>query len=338
MSKLISFLSGESEKGFAIENVRRVMLVKIVIHFAMVFLLVFGVYSLLRNKPIVASGDFIAFLFLAASSLYLRMSHNWRLVSYIDISLMAVLFLFLIAHGDSRITGVLWTFTFPLFVISLLGTRTGSYVVAGFLSAAFILLLFGKIVGFAAYSADFAIKYTSAFFAVSILAFFFEYVHRALEHRLEERNRTLTIALRAVKEKERALKQSENTCYELVERSAEGIILIQDKVIRMINPSLCEMGGYILEDVIGKEFIRFVAPDQAKDVFANYLLRIANVVTPEEYETTILSKDGTRLTVLLRAGRLIYKGKPADLVFVKKLGKERTNKRRTCDYQDVSVA
>ena len=131
-----------------------------------------------------------------------------------------------------------------------------------------------------------------------------------------------------IKEKETALRQSENTCSELVERSEEGIVLIQDKVIKFINPALTEMGGYTIEDCTGKVFTEFIAEEKKKEVFANYLLRMANVITPEIYETIIKCKDGSTFDAEIRAGRLIYNGKVADLVFVKNLADKKISRRK----------
>jgi hypothetical protein len=50
---------------------------------------------------------------------------------------------------------------------------------------------------------------------------------------------------------------------------------------------------------------------------ANYLLRIQGVSIPETYQSVLLQENGEPLDVEISGGRILMKGKPADLVFIR---------------------
>lgn len=328
MSPSTLFLSGKDDETSGLDSSRKVLLLNIVSLTGIVFLVVFSSYALVIGNPVQAAWDGAVAILLIISLVFLRKTRKFTLVSRLNIFVFAVLLLYLFSYGDPGSTGPLWSFTFPLFVMSLIGTKAGTVVTLVFTGVIFGIFQSGHMLVDHIYTFDYKIKYFGSFLGVSILAFTFEYFHSEYEKILSDRNSRLQQAMDNVKEKETALWQSENTCYELVERSEEGIVLIQDKVIKLINPALTEMGGYTIEDCTGKIFTDFIAEEKKKEVFANYLLRLANVATPKIYETIIKCKDGSTFDAEIRAGRLVYKGNVADLVFIKKIADKKINRRK----------
>lgn len=323
------FLLGGDDEELGLDSSRKIVLLNIVSLTAIAFLIVFIIYALAIGDFAQAAWDGAVALLFIISSVFLHKTRKFTLVSRFNISVFAVLLLYLFSYGDPGNTGPLWAFTFPLFVMSLIGIKAGTVVTLIFLGLIFGIFQFGHLMVDYTYTLNYKIKYFGSFLGVSILAFTFEYFHSKYEKALSEKNSSLQQTMDKVKEKETALRQSEGTCYELVERSEEGIVLIQDKVIKLINPALTEMGGYTIEDCIGKVFTDFIAEEKKQEVWANYLLRMAHVVTPEIYETIIKCKDGSTFDAEIRAGRLIYNGKAADLVFIKNLADEKIHRRKT---------
>ena len=322
------FLFGGDDKELGLDFSRKVMLLNIVSLTAIAFLIVFSIYAWVIGDLTQAVWDGAVALLFIISSVFLHITRKFTLVCRFNIFVFAVLLLYLFSYGDPGSTGPLWAFTFPLFVMSLIGIKAGTVVTMIFLGLIFGIFQFGHLLIDYTYTLNYKIKYFGSFLGVSILAFSFEYFHSEYEKILSDSNFRLQRTMDKIKEKETALRQSENTCSELVERSEEGIVLIQDKVIKFINPALTEMGGYTIEDCTGKVFTEFIAEEKKKEVFANYLLRMANVITPEIYETIIKCKDGSTFDAEIRAGRLIYNGKVADLVFVKNLADKKISRRK----------
>ncbi len=105
-----------------------------------------------------------------------------------------------------------------------------------------------------------------------------------------------------VKARTADLKSSELKYKTLVEEINDGYFVVQNEVIVFANQAFCQMHGYCLEDVIGKKFFAFVAPESRRQVMEIYhkgiekmgksrsfeYLRITS--SQETFPTEILSK------------------------------------------------
>ena len=116
---------------------------------------------------------------------------------------------------------------------------------------------------------------------------------------------------------EEALRESEAKYSALVERSKDGIIIIQDAVFQFINSAFTELVGYTREEMIGADFLKFAVPRYRELVLKRYADRLAGKQVPSIYEIELLRKDGTTLAVELNAARITFQGAPADLAFVR---------------------
>jgi PAS domain S-box-containing protein len=114
-----------------------------------------------------------------------------------------------------------------------------------------------------------------------------------------------------------ALKESEEKYRHLVERAYVGIGIGQDGVLKYVNPSLAEMVGYGIEELIGKPFVDFFIPEEAPRILDRYNRRLAGEEVPPLCESAFQHKDGTRIEVELNAGMIIYQGRSADMVIVR---------------------
>ena len=113
---------------------------------------------------------------------------------------------------------------------------------------------------------------------------------------------------------ENALRESEEKYRNLVERAHDGIIVIQDGVVKFCNPRTAEMWGGDCREILGRPFSDFVDPAEFPRLRENYELRMAGKEVPGRYDTRLKKKDGTTFPVDLNGGGIIYEGRPADLI------------------------
>jgi PAS domain S-box-containing protein len=119
------------------------------------------------------------------------------------------------------------------------------------------------------------------------------------------------------KHTEIALKESEEKFRTLIEQVQDGIAVVQEGVVKFINPSIPSLLGYTTEEIINAEFASFIAPEELPRVSEMYRKRMNNEPVPTTYETVILRKDGTRVQMEINAGLTVYEGRDALQVLVR---------------------
>ena len=115
---------------------------------------------------------------------------------------------------------------------------------------------------------------------------------------------------------EQQLRQSERKYSTLVEKGNDGIIIIQEGLIKFANPKLVEITGFSLEEAIDKSFVDFVSPEYREFVVDSYTKRMSGESVPDTYEIEILSKDGKSIPVEINASAIEYEGGCADMAIV----------------------
>ncbi len=140
----------------------------------------------------------------------------------------------------------------------------------------------------------------------------------------DEKGRMIAVGLiaRNITERklvEEALRESEEKYRILVERANDGIAIVQDTMVKYVNPSLAEAVGYTIEELIGTSFADYVHPDDLPKVVDRYKRRMGGEDVTPVYEIAVRRKDGSNVYVEANAGIITYQGKPAELVIVRDL-------------------
>ncbi|MHA1146361.1 MAG: PAS domain S-box protein, partial [Candidatus Helarchaeota archaeon] len=111
---------------------------------------------------------------------------------------------------------------------------------------------------------------------------------RKLNEELEQR----------IDERTEELRKSEEKYKTLVETMRDGLgILNKDNILTFVNPSMCEMIGYSIEEIIGHDVFEFL-DDRNTKILEEQLARRRRKKT-EVYEIEWIRKDGTLLPTLL---------------------------------------
>jgi PAS domain S-box-containing protein len=125
------------------------------------------------------------------------------------------------------------------------------------------------------------------------------------------------------KRAEEALRESEEKYRNLVERASDGIAIVQDAIVKYVNPSLAEVVGCTIEELIGTSFADYVHPDDRREVTDRYRRRMAGRQVTPVYEIAVRRKDGSKVYVGVNAGVITYQGKPAELVIIRDITKRK---------------
>ncbi len=158
-------------------------------------------------------------------------------------------------------------------------------------------------------------------FPVELASSFFVYegveYNHTVARNITERKRILDI-LGASEEKYRSL----------VERAQDGIAIVSEGLLKLVNPALAKMLGSTVEEMLDKSFEQFVAPDLLDEVRENYRARMAGESVPQNYESAVVHRDGHRIEVEYNTAKIDYEGSPASLTIVRD-----TTERRQAEEQ-----
>lgn len=128
------------------------------------------------------------------------------------------------------------------------------------------------------------------------------------------------VVFRDITERKRAdetLRESEEKYRHLVERANDGIAIVQDSLLKYVNPRLAEIVGHAVDEMIETPYADYVWPDELSKVAEHYERRMAGEDVTPVYETALGHRDGRRVDVELNAGIITYREKPADFVFIR---------------------
>jgi PAS domain S-box-containing protein len=141
-----------------------------------------------------------------------------------------------------------------------------------------------------------------------------------LNHDNDKNTIALPPTVRDVTERKRAeeaLQQSEEIYRMLIDNMQDGVFIIQDGKIQFFNEAFARTAGYTVEETLGRDFLDFIAPEDKERVMNNYSRRLAGENVPNEYEFSVMNKDGARIVVNVNVGLITYHGRTASMGTIK---------------------
>jgi len=136
----------------------------------------------------------------------------------------------------------------------------------------------------------------------------------------------------ALQKSEAALAASEARYRRLIEESAEGIIIHQAGVMRLVNGSAARIFGYERPaDAVGQPVAPHIAPELREGVLARIEARVRGEAVPVSNEMECLRRDGRRFWIEATAAVVEWEGAPATRVSVLDISERR--RRETAERE-----
>lgn len=107
---------------------------------------------------------------------------------------------------------------------------------------------------------------------------------------------------------QQALASSESKYRTLVEHSQVGVFILKDTELVYCNQSLLNMTGYEESEVLGKQILEFIAPEDMEGVLARFNRLAAGDPVEREYDVGLIRKDRQRLFVHASIGEVMLDG------------------------------
>lgn len=131
--------------------------------------------------------------------------------------------------------------------------------------------------------------------------------YNELEKRVKE------LEKKSVKRKysEEALRESEEKYKALTENSLTGIFIHQDGRYVYVNNRFAEIHGYISDELLGKNHLLYIHPNQRKTIKKRTFKRLKGEYVPRRYEVRRLRKNRETIWCETMTTRIQYKKRPA---------------------------
>jgi len=128
------------------------------------------------------------------------------------------------------------------------------------------------------------------------------------------------VTLREVTDRKRAeerLLASQERNRLLIENANEGIVVIQDELLKFANPKTEELFGCTAQELVLKPVADIIHPEDRQTVMEQHFKRLNGDEVPHVYQFRIVDKAGNTKWVELNGVLLSWGERPADLCFVR---------------------
>lgn len=132
-----------------------------------------------------------------------------------------------------------------------------------------------------------------------------------------------------------ALARSEENYRTLVEMASMGIVIITDGIVVFSNPVTSEISGYTRNEVTGRSFVDFIAPNDRARVAKLHQDRLAGGEAPGVYQTGLIRKNGSIIDTEISIRLVEYQGKMSALVLMQDISLRKQAERELLTIQDT---
>ena len=174
------------------EEIRKGYLINMFTFVALFFLLPLGINALLESFYPTAFALFFVSTVLTINYIYLKLTHNQTLASYVVSTLFFFLMTYLLYTGGVHNTGALWIYSLPIIIMFLLGFKAGLFYILLFIILNCFILFF-PIEGLlqASYTFEYKVRIILALLVITFLASVYEYLREVSFETMSEMSKQL---------------------------------------------------------------------------------------------------------------------------------------------------
>ena len=118
------------------------------------------------------------------------------------------------------------------------------------------------------------------------------------------------------KRAEDSFRKSEEKYRQLIENSAEGIIVSQDGMLRLVNHRAIEFTGYSEQELLSMSIFSFIHPDDRAMVMERYKKRMNGEKSSSRYTVRLIPRDGSTRWIEISTVIIDWDGRPAMMNFL----------------------
>lgn len=124
------------------------------------------------------------------------------------------------------------------------------------------------------------------------------------------------------------LKESNEKYASLVNRSLDGVVIVQQEHIVFANKAVSQVTGFSVKELTGMYFLDVVADEEKSRIATNYNLRIQGGNVPNFYESVLRCKNGSTKPVEFSLTVIEYENQPAVLGVIRDISERKKNEQK----------
>lgn len=121
----------------------------------------------------------------------------------------------------------------------------------------------------------------------------------------------------------------------MLDNASEGIAIIQDGVMKLVNPSLMKRIGYSEYELTSRPFLDFIHPDDRQMVAERHLQRLKGEEVSSVYRLRTVDKHGNTRWVEVKTLLIDWDGRPAVLAFLTDITERKKTQEELAGLSDV---
>ena len=132
---------------------------------------------------------------------------------------------------------------------------------------------------------------------------------------------------RETREARKALRESEETYRSFVERASDGIMIVQNSLVRYINPVAASVVGYTVEELVNFPLMEYFHPSDVSMLLEDNDVRLQGENTQAIFEARAKHKNGHHIDLEVNPGRIMYKECAAVLLVTRDITERKLEER-----------
>ncbi|MFC2027362.1 PAS domain S-box protein [Chloroflexota bacterium] len=116
---------------------------------------------------------------------------------------------------------------------------------------------------------------------------------------------------------------TENIYATLIELAPDGIIVVKEGVIQLVNPKFARMVGHSTGKLINHYLTKVVSPDSLYRIEQRYRNIVLGEKVPSRFAVELLTRDGRTVSVEANATFIEFDNGVADLVFLREISENK---------------
>jgi PAS domain S-box-containing protein len=138
---------------------------------------------------------------------------------------------------------------------------------------------------------------------------------------------------------EKALSDSEQRYYSILENINDGVVVVQNGIIVVVNPQFATMLGYTADDMSGMSYLDLLSPAYRELVRKRHNERLEkDSAYPSRYELALLSKYGDEVPIEINASYIEHEGKPATISILRDISPRKKDDEKISRSLEIQKA